>query len=464
MNHPNIIDLDHIEKTYEVDEILSEIGVGAKEMEDQVAYRRHQRYVPRLLRFRQQIPEEETITIRSEATYLITGGTGDLGRLTAHWLVDQGAKHLVLLSRHGASPEAEQDIEGLRQKGAYVFIKQADVAEQSELQFVITEIQQTLPPLRGIIHAAGILDDGIVSEQRWDRFMRVFRPKIQGTWNLHTLTQNLPLDLFVMFSSAASILGGPGQVNYAAANAFLDALIHYRRFLGLTGISINWGAWENIGMAARVKKNTGIDREGIGVKGISPKEGIALISHLFSLAKAQVAVMHIDWERFMERQAVVSPFFESFTVTYKSSKRQRYDVLSHLQATPINERQAFLLNYIKSMIAQLLGFDTLSINNQKGFFEIGMDSLTALELRNILQNDLGCFLPASLAFDYPTIDALMDFIIREVFPSEFKAISLEKPIFDQQARQQDREQIDIEKMSDDEAEEMLLHKLENQGF
>ena len=194
---------------------------------------------------------------RADATYLITGGHGGLGLAVARWLVEKGARHLVLLSRSGASSAGEEVAADLAAKGATVTTIQADVSNESDLARALSEIRNTMPPLRGVIHAAGVLDDHLLLNLDAESFRRVLAPKVLGAWNLHTLTADLPLDFFVVFSSVASVLGSPGQANYAAANAFLDGLAHDRRSQGLPCLSINWGPWAEVGMAARASSARG---------------------------------------------------------------------------------------------------------------------------------------------------------------------------------------------------------------
>ncbi len=161
-------------------------------------------------------------------------------------MVAQGAKNLVLTGRRGIAGTAQKTINQLEQAGAKVLVVTADVSNSEDVAQVLEGIKTNYPPLRGIFHAAGVLDDGVLMQQNWSRFAKVLAPKVQGAWNLHALTQDLPLDFFVCFSSVASLLGSPSQGNYAAANAFMDALVHYRRNLGLPGLSINWGPWAEV--------------------------------------------------------------------------------------------------------------------------------------------------------------------------------------------------------------------------
>ncbi|MDH3602772.1 MAG: SDR family NAD(P)-dependent oxidoreductase, partial [Candidatus Tectomicrobia bacterium] len=247
LEHPELhcrqIDLDPNAVDAEVEVLGAEIV--SKTPEDHIAFRHQVRLAPRLVPFRPQ-RAPATPSLREDDAYLIVGGTRGLGLLVARWMVSKGARHLVLMSRSGAADTAT--IAALEHAGAQVVVTQADVSEAEEVSQVLAHIDR---PLRGIIHAAGVLDDGILQQQTLERFARVMAPKVRGAWHLHTLTKDMSLDFFVLFSSTASLLGSGGQANYAAANAFLDVLAHYRRAHGLPGVAINWGGWSEVGMAAR---------------------------------------------------------------------------------------------------------------------------------------------------------------------------------------------------------------------
>ena len=203
----------------------------------------------------------------SEAIYLITGGLGGLGLQVANWMIGQGARHLVLMGRSAPGTEALKAIAAMEERGAVVTVARGDVSRPSDVERIFSEIESKSIPLRGIIHAAGILDDGVLMQQQWPRFAKVLAPKVRGAWLLHHCSRDLPLDFFILFSSVSAVLGSAGQANYAAANAFMDALAHYRRAQGLPGLSINWGPWDKIGMAAGLK---GQDRSRMADRGISP--------------------------------------------------------------------------------------------------------------------------------------------------------------------------------------------------
>ena len=270
--HCVCVDLDPTDPPGAVDFLSEEIRSGGAE--DQVAFRRGERFVSRLV---PQTVRRELVSPRgnheanvsADGTYLIAGGLGALGLHVARRLVKRGARNLVLVGRSEPSRPARDFFTWAKANGAYVRADRADISSKEDIKRVLSEIARTMPPLRGIVHTAAILDDGVLTQQTWDRFERVLAPKISGAWALHELTLDSPLDFFVLFSSVASVLGAPGQANYAAANAFEDALAHYRRLRGKPAVSINWGAWSE-GLASR----GGMERRReMGITSMSPEEG-----------------------------------------------------------------------------------------------------------------------------------------------------------------------------------------------
>jgi len=365
------------------------------------------------------------VTIREDATYLITGGLGGLGLVTARWLVEQGARHLMLIGRRKPNAEAQAEVDALRALGATVTTAEADVTDGKELQALITSIDDAYP-LRGLIHAAGVLEDGTLLNQSWEQFRHVWAPKAEGAWHLHRLTQELPLDFFLLFSSAASLLGSAGQANHGAANAFLDQLAHYRRSLGLPALSLNWGAWSEVGQAAALA--TEMKRKGIAV--IAPSQGAAILGRLLPEAQAQVGVIPIDWARYQNRR----PFFSRLQRTAPQQPWQPVDAVDEvdliralLQQADPTEHVPLLTKHLQQQVALILGHgDEAAIPQAQGFRELGMDSLTSMELRNRLQSSLACDLPAAVVFNNPTVEALAAFLAETVTRSRLEESTSEQ--------------------------------------
>ncbi|MDZ8033650.1 SDR family NAD(P)-dependent oxidoreductase [Nostoc sp. DedSLP04] len=363
--------------------------------------------------------------IRVDSTYLITGGLGGLGLLVARWLVEQGAKNLVLVGRSGV--QDVNQIEALEQAGAKVIVAQADVSDMTAMQQLFSEIQQSLPPLQGVIHSAGVLADGVLQQLSWERFESVMAPKVQGAWNLHQLTKHQPLDFFVLFSSAAALLGSPGQSNHAAANAFLDALAAYRRANALPGLSINWGVVAEVGSAVQRQVNERAQQRGIGT--IAPQKVLAVLEKLLlNSSRATVGVVPIHWQKFLE-QSADSPFFADWRETSVLRSHLTPAFRQQLAAAAPSDRRELLVAHIQRQIAQVLGFPSSApIGLEQGFVELGIDSLTAVELRNRLQTSLECAIASTVMFDYPTVEALVDYLMGEVLGLEAADIVLDEEL------------------------------------
>jgi NADP-dependent 3-hydroxy acid dehydrogenase YdfG/acyl carrier protein len=395
--------------------------ISQPEREDHLAFRGGQRYVARLV---QSAAKAITpLSLQSDRTYLVTGGLGGLGLKLAEWMVEQGARHLVLVGRRDANEATRKAVNELERAGAKILIAKGDVSQERDVAQILGKITESMPPLRGIIHAAGVLDDGVLRQQTWERFTKVMAPKIQGAWNLHVLTQNLPLDFFVMFSSVTSLLGSPGQGNYAAANAFLDGLAHYRLAQGLPGLSVNWSTWAELGMAANLRSQEQQRLLAMGMNTIAPQQGLQILGQLLQQPAAQVGVIPVDWSQFMQQFSgdTAPPLLAELDSPVKAEPQsaQQLEFVQRLEKVSPRDRQEILLAHVQDQVAKVLGRGSShSLEPHQGFFDIGMDSLTSVELRNRLQTSLGCSLPSTLIFDYPTLDALAKYLANEVFAAE----------------------------------------------
>ena len=371
--------------------------------------------------------EEASSTLRPDRSYLITGGLGALGLQIACWMVAQGARFLVLVSRRGRSPDSDAVLARLREQGANVVAAAADVARNDELAGLLADVSRSMPPLAGVVHAAGILDDALLAQQDWNRFERVFAPKVAGAWNLHTLTDELLLDFFVLFSSAASVLGSPGQANYAAANAFLDGLARYRRACGLPALSINWGPWAGPGMASGRDGRDQGRRKAQGIGAIAPEHSLGTLTRLLDKPQAaQVAVLPINWQTFLDQFPAggLPPLFAKLAATGRAGGQgeqptaEQVQFLQDLREAAPSQRHGLLLAHVREQACKVLGIPPeTGVDVQRGMMELGMDSLMAVELRNRLQLSLGQPLPATLMFENPTVAGLTDSLLNEVlFP------------------------------------------------
>ncbi len=344
------------------------------------------------------------VRIRPDGAYLITGGLGGLGSLVAGWLAEQGAGALVLVSRRGAegmSPDKEKMVQELETAGSRVMVAKGDVTCQPDVARILDRVAQDLPPLRGVIHAAGIADDAVIPKMTLDRLKRVMAPKVQGAWNLHRLTQDIPLDFFILYSSVATLASAAGQSNYAAGNAFMDALAHYRRARGLPATSINWGPWGEVGMLEPYPWL--VDQ--IAAKGflpIAPDQGLAVLEKLLAEQPAQVAALPIDWVRFGKSwPAGYKPpiFLDLYQAEVGGAETDQGGAAVFVQevllTAPPDERLALLESKLQGMAAESLHLDRSRLDVHQPLNALGIDSIMALELRGRVKDGLG--LPISVA-------------------------------------------------------------------
>jgi acyl transferase domain-containing protein/acyl carrier protein len=328
----------------------------------------------------------------ADATYLVTGGLGGFGLATARWLVERGARHLVLLGRSGAaSTEAQQAVRDLEQAGARVLVARADVAQADQLQQTLDDARRRLPPLRGVFHAAMVLDDAILLHQTAERFRRVLAPKVTGAWNLHRLTAGDPLDYFVLFSSTAAVFGSAGQGNYAAANAFLDGLAHHRRALGLPGLSVNWPAVADVGYVAQhAEVRAHIERTGM-----VPLPSSLLLRALGVLLRrgtTQATVLRLDWSRAgAHALAATSPRFSHLAgaMAAPAGAVPALSLQERLRTATEAARRDLLLGCLREQVGKALGIAPAGLEPDVPLTEMGLESLLAVDLGLRLKKELG---------------------------------------------------------------------------
>nr|AGZ05273.1 McyD [Nostoc sp. 152] len=396
------LDLSPTAEPDEAEFLFNELHTSSNE--SRLALRQGNRYGARLVPATIPPPQKQQL-VSKEGAYLITGGLGKLGLIVADWLSKMGAIHIVLCSRNVKSqPEA---IASLIKNGTQVTIIGADITSPTDIEQIFSRFGTDLPPLRGVIHAAGVLDDGLLKNQTWERYQNVMRPKVEGTLLLDRYTRNLSLDFFITFSSAAVILGSPGQSSYAAANAFMDALMQQRQNLGLPGISINWGAWDT---------GNEIDKQRFaswGIKSMSSDTALEYLSKLVLGNISQGAILDIDWSTFNQAFNINQPFFAEVITPKENSKNAK--LLEQLKSVPIDERTTTLSQGIEQILREVTGLNTTNvIPQQTSFLELGLNSLMVLEFKNRLENNLACILSSSVIFDYPNITSLSNYLREEV--------------------------------------------------
>lgn len=410
-------------------QLLAEIQSSS--VEEQVAFHQQERYVARLQHWKKPACQSTPLPIRNRATYLIAGGLGALGLQTAKWLVNQGACSLLLVGRSKPSKDAQQSIGWLRQQGATVAIAQADITDKADA----SRLQETLlalPPLGGVVQAAGVLDDGILMQQTWERFERVISAKIQGSWNLHQLSQRWPIDFFIGFSSAASLIGSPGQSSYAAGNAFIDGLAHYRQSLGLPALSINWAAWAAEGMAASLAKRDQVRLSAQGLKSLTPAQGFDALSTLLTVQEAQIGVLPFDWATFKQQwpssrsPSLLTELFNEVdsakTLEPKADDAFK-DFRQQLQRASASVQGQLLLDYLQKKTARVLGLAAGEVDSGRSLYEMGLDSLMAVELSTAIKTELKIDIPMRALIDEPSLNNLMAILTEQIVPSQTKAIA-----------------------------------------
>nr|VFJ45201.1 MAG: thioester reductase domain-containing protein [Candidatus Kentron sp. DK] len=370
-------------------QLLAEIASGSGE--GQVAYRDGKRYVARLVKS-PIAPADGGAPLGPDGSYLITGGLGALGLEVARWMVDKGARYLVLTGRRAPSDSARETIGQLEAAGATVLVINADVSDREQVTRLLEGIDQQMPPLKGIIHAAGLLDDGVLLQQNIERLDTVMAPKVVGSWVLHTLTRDLPLEFFVCFSSWSSLMGSTAQGNYAAANAFLDALAYHRRAMGLPGLSINWGAWAGVGLAAELDEQYRARFAAMGMAGIEPERGVAILDELMGQAEGiQVGASPVNWTKFFE-QFPEPPVFLSELVPDDSST---VPIKDRLAQAGEGEYEGILMGFIQERITGVLGMGPSQLDVSRPMSDMGLDSLMAVEMRNRIRSELDVEIPVA---------------------------------------------------------------------
>jgi NADPH:quinone reductase-like Zn-dependent oxidoreductase/acyl carrier protein len=397
--------------------------------------------------------------ITGSGTYWITGGLGALGLETARWLVESGARHLMLTGRQAPSRDARDTIGALEALGAHVTVREADAADEDRMREVLAEIESGMPPLRGVFHAAGVVRDAVLVNQRWDDCAVVLRGKAHGAWVLHELTRHLPLDCFVMYSAAGVLAGAAGQGVYPAANAELDALAHARRRRGLPALSVAWGPWSGGGMATSMDEAAWRSR---GFRMITRRTAFTGLATLLRNGATHAAVMPMDWVRFASQLPAGTDrqFYETLLPDGKAASQSPAGgpaaaLVTRLRAVPSGQRREALIAHLRERTLHVLSLDAgTPIDPSAPLKDVGLDSLMSVELRNALTRSLGRSLPVTLLFDYPTLGGLAEYLAR-VLELEADAAPRARP-----ADAGDAEAALVATLSEAEAEALLLEELE----
>jgi acyl transferase domain-containing protein/acyl carrier protein len=447
-------------------ELMREFAVGSLEPLPTVVYRVDEAaaafrmmaqagHIGKIVLSRRAEREGESLRrIVARGTTLVVGGLGPLGSALAEWLAARGARRLVLAGRSGNADPAL--VASLQAAGAEVEIARMDVANPDSVEEVLGHIRASGVPLTAVFHAAGVVRDRVLEGESWDTYRQAAAVKIEGAWNLHRLTQADPVEMMVFFSSAAGVLGSAGQGSYAAGNTFLDSLAQYRTIRGLATLSVDWGAWAAAGMAARLAPEHAarLDRQGIHF--LEADGALAAMEKAIAEQRSQVAVLDIAWDRFLEgRAAADEALFAELRPrpTNATEPTEAATIRDVLLSAPDEERKAVMAVHVRDCARRALSLAPgATVHDDVPLQEIGLDSLMAIDMKNELAQSLHVSLPAGLLFNYPTIGELTRHLLG-LLPA---AISL--PATDDAG-----ETGDLQSMSDEEAERLLLEELDQSG-
>lgn len=395
--------------------------------EDLLAFRNGQRHVARLVRRPRTERKKRPLRLRTDGTYLLTGGLGGIGLAAARWLIDEGARRLILMGRTPLPPRAEwanlaadnpffeqiAAIRALESLGATVHLAAADVSDKASLKAFLTSFKrEAWPPIRGVIHAAAVVHERAIAQLDEATIMADLAPKLVGGHLLHHLLEDAPLDFFVLFSSGSTILGSPFLGAYAAANAALDALAHYRKTLGRPATSIDWGFWAEVGLTAQRQKDTGRTAAPQGIGSFTPAQAFSVMKLLLEDDAIQTFVMPMHWQQWARfhthsaRAPLYSELIQEHSTHEKSANEEPALRQELLGIEPGWRRRAKLETYLQQQIGMVLRLSPSKVSVDRPLGTFGLDSLMGLELRRRFETSTGLILPATLVWTYPTVTDL----------------------------------------------------------
>jgi NAD(P)-dependent dehydrogenase (short-subunit alcohol dehydrogenase family)/acyl carrier protein len=436
--------------------------------EAEAAYRRGRRHIPRLVRSSLGGAATPSV-LRPDASYLITGGLGALGSRVARWMARRGARHLVLLSRVPLPPRAEwpaltsasdarvDTIRQIEAMGAQVQHVPVDVADPAALEaFLDTFRREGRPPIRGVVHAAAVIDDRLLHRLDPSSLERVWRAKALGAWCLHRLLEKEPLDFFVLFSSLGSIVGQAGQGSYAAANAFLDGLALHRAARGLPAVSINWGAWSDLGFAATAGGRQVVEElRGQGIGSLAPEQALELLEQALRSRRPQLAAFALDrahpgvWSAGSRRPRLLAGLLDDGRPV---APRNEAALAGELRDLPVDSRRVRLERLVCEKLGRVLKIAPDRIELRKPLGTIGVDSLIALEFRRHLEAALDLSLPATMVFNHPTVIDLAAYLSDRIAPGTTTSSRVESAPVESVERVVER----VDRLSEEEAAQALL--------
>ncbi|UQA57022.1 type I polyketide synthase [Polyangium aurulentum] len=398
--------------------------------EDHVALRGNKRRVPRLVPVEAKAGVDARPRLHADAAYLITGGLGHLGVRLSQWLVEHGARNLILMGRRGLGASGPDDIDAdrrlravraLEARGARVRVLEVDVGDETRMRAALDVMRVDGPPLRGIVHAAGVMTPQPLLLASSATLRAELRAKVAGAWALHRWTQGVALDFFVLCSSAAGVWGSGQLAGYAAANHFLDALAHLRRAQGMPALSVDWGPWAGDGIAS---KQVQAAWERMGIAPLPEDEALTALGYLLASGAVQATVARVDWRAFKPiyeargRRPLLARIAQG-EANAEGASTAPPRLARRLQEARPHDRRDLLTALVQEEIRNVLGITSAQpLDPRKGFAQMGMDSMMAVELVRSLEGGVGHRLPSSLPFDYPTLEALVEHLGRELLPRD----------------------------------------------
>jgi acyl carrier protein len=383
--------------------------------EDQIALRQTRHYVPRLVHGALPSDLRDPVVPRKDGTYVVTGGLGGLGFAAGSWLASLGAGHLALMGRRIELTASQREaIAEMERAGTRVTLTAVDVTDAEQLVEALDRLRREGPPLRGVVHAAGAFDVGLLSEQSLDRFRHVVAAKVEGGWNLHRHTAGDPLEFFVLYSSVASLLGSFSLGPYAAGNAFLDGLANFRRSAGLVATSINWASFHDVGLATRPEwQRYRFLNQGVGQ--LDRAEGERVLEAVLRTGPGQLGAASLDTRKLMEVFPQVShwPYLSELVLggsddSQPSSPSCSGDavLLGALEGQVPRIRIEVMQDHVQKQVAEVMRMDPEAIERDVPLLQLGLDSLMSMEIRSALESSIGKVLPPTLVWTYPTVAAL----------------------------------------------------------
>ena len=412
------IDIDSSSVSKVVTHVLNE--ASNQMQEPRVFFNNNERLVMRLSPMRIVASHKKQV-FNAEKTYLISGGLGGIGLQIAKWMVEKGARHLTLISRRILLSDYQTElINKLKLLGADIVVLAADVADKNNMDLMFRRFGGDLPLLGGVIHAAGVVDDALIYKTKIERIREVSRAKVEGTWNLHCLTESIDLEFFCCFSSATALIGTPGQSVYASANSFIDFVVGLRRKNDLAAKSVMWGPWKEFGMVA---KNSGGSEvfESVGVKLFSTKQGLALLEQVMVSDVDTVLAFKTNWTNFREKYpgAIDDQLYNLLAPKRDVVRDTKF--IHEVNKLPVEERYDKIFEFVNDALVKVLKVeDTRTIDPEQGFFEMGTDSLAAMELKQLIDNALHTTLPSTVIFNYSTLNQLVGHLVSDVLKFDYQ--------------------------------------------